>query len=77
MFQLNFYQDQSNWKLIPIEVSKNISHRGVDLIIYKSHFVLIIKLNVFLGNHNCSYVCRKCLYSYTSQKMITDHKQQC
>ena len=39
IFELNFYQDQNQWKhkLIPIEVSKNNSDRVIDLAIYKNH----------------------------------------
>ena len=53
IFELNFQQDQNQWrhKLIPIEVSKNNSDRNVDLIIHENHYVLIEKLNIFLGNH--------------------------
>ena len=54
IFELNFYQDQNKWKhkLIPIEISKNNSFRVIDLAIYKNHYVLIKKLEVFLGDHN-------------------------
>ena len=54
IFELNFYQDQNQrkHKLIPIEVSKNNSDRVIDLAIYKNHYVLIKKLDVFLGDHN-------------------------
>ena len=43
IFELNFYQDQNQWKdkLIPIEVSKNNSDRVIDLEIFKNHFALI------------------------------------
>ena len=43
IFELNFYQDQNQWKhkLIPIEISKNDSDRIIDLAIYKNHYVLI------------------------------------
>ena len=39
IYDLNFYQNGSNWKLnlTPIEISKNDSDRVVDLIIYKNH----------------------------------------
>ena len=49
MFELNFYQDQNKWrhKLVPIEFSKNDSDRDIDLLIYKNHYALIKKLNVF------------------------------
>ena len=54
MFELNFNQDQNNWKhtLSPIEVSKNDSDRVVDLLIYENHYAPIKKVIVFLGNHN-------------------------
>ena len=79
IFELNFYQDQNKWKhkLIPIEVSKNDSDRVIDLAIYKNHYVLIKKLNVFLGDHNKKFVCRQCLSSYTSEIILMKHKQKC
>ena len=54
IFELNFYQDQNQWrhKLIPIEISKNNSDKVIDLAIYKNHYVLNKKLDVFLGDHN-------------------------
>ena len=53
-FELNFYQDQKKWihKLVPIEVSKIESDKVSDLLIYKNHFALIKKLDVFLGDHS-------------------------
>ena len=79
IFELNFYQDQNQWKhkLIPIEVSKNDSDKVIDLAIYKNHFILIKKLVVFLGVHNKKYICRPCLSSYTSENMIMKYKQKC
>ena len=79
IFELNFYQDQNQWrhKLIPIEVSKNNSDRIKDLAIYKNHYVLIKKLDVFLGDHDKKYICRQCLSSYTSEKMLMKHKPKC
>ena len=52
-FELSFYQDQNQWKhkLKPIEVIKNDSDRVIDLAIYKNHYALIKKLDVFLGDH--------------------------
>ena len=49
IFELNFYRDQNKWghKLIPTEVSKNESDKVIDLLIYKNHYALIKKLNVF------------------------------
>ena len=76
IFELNFYQDQNQWKhkLIPIEISKNNSDRVIDLAIYKNHYVLIKKLDVFLGDHNKRFICRRCLSSYTSENMLIKHK---
>ena len=79
IFELNFYQDQNQWrhKLLPFKVSKNDSDRVIDLAIYKNHYVLIKKLDVFLGNHNKKYICKRCLSSYTSEKILMKHKQKC
>ena len=76
IFELNFYQDQNQWKhkLIPIGISKNNSDRVIDLAIYKNHYVLIKKLDVFLGDHNKKFICRQCLSSYTSENMLMKHK---
>ena len=79
IFELAFYQDQNQWKhkLIPIEISKNNSDKVIDLAIYKNHYVLIKKLDVFLGDHNKKYICRRCLSSYTSENMLMKHKEKC
>ena len=79
IFELNFYQDQNQWKhkLIPIEVSKNDSDRVIDLAVYKNHYVLIKKLEVFLGDHNKKFICRQYLGSYTSKNMLMKQKQKC
>ena len=76
IFELNFYQDGSNWKvfLIPIEISKNDSDRVVDFLVYKNRYALIKKLKVFLGNHNKSFICRRCLISYRSENKLMIHK---
>ena len=79
IFELNFDQDKNKWKhnLIPIEISKNKSDRVVDLLIYKNHYALIKKLNVFLGDHHKNFICRRCLISYTSENMLRIHKPKC
>ena len=79
IFELNFYQDQDQWKhkLISIEISKNESDEVIDLAIYKNHYFLIKKLDVFLGDHNKKFRCRQCLSSYTSENMLIKHKQKC
>ena len=76
---MKFYQDQNEGrhKLIPTKLSKNESERVIDLKIYKNQYVVIKKLHMSLGNHNCNYVCTRCLIFYTSQKILTEHKQQC
>ena len=79
MFELNFYQDQNQWKhkLLPIEISKNKSDRVIDLAICKNHYVLIKKLDVLLGDHNKKFICRRCLCSFTSENMLIKHKPKC
>ena len=76
---MNFCQDQNKQKhnLIPIEFSKNESDRVVDLLMYKNHYALIKKLNVFLGDHHKNFICRRCLNSYTSENMLIIHKPKC
>ena len=73
---MNAYQNQNKWKhnLIPIEISKTDSDRVIDLLIYKNPYALIKKLNVFSGNHNMNFICRRCLISYTSENLLMIHK---
>ena len=79
ILELNFDQYKNKWKhnLIPFEISKNESDRVVDLLMYKNHYVLIKKLNVFLGDHHKNFICRRCLSSYTSENMLMLHKPKC
>ena len=79
IYELSFYQDGDKWKhnLIPTKISKNESDKIVDLLIYKNHYALIKKLQVFLGDHNKSFVCRRCLNSYTCQNALINHKEEC
>ena len=79
IYELNFYQDGDKWKhnLIPTEISKNNSDKVIDLLIYRNHYALIRKLHVFLGDHNKSFVCRRCLNSYTSENALINHKEKC
>ena len=79
IFEIVFYQEQNQWKykLLPIEISKNNSDRVIDLAIYKNHYVLVKKLDVFLGDHNKKFICRRCLSSYTSENMLMKHKEKC
>ena len=77
IYELNFYQDGDKWKhnLIPVEVSKNESDNVIDLLIYKNHYALI--KHVFLGDHNNTFVCRRCLNSYTCENALINHKEKC
>ena len=79
IFEINFHQDQNKWKhkLIPVEISKNESDRVIGLAIYKTLYILIKKIDVFLGDHNKTFICRQCVSSYTSEKMLMKHKQKC
>ena len=78
-FELYFYQDGDKCKhnLIPIEISKNKSENVIDLLIYKNHYALIKKLHVFLGDHNKSFVCRRCLNSDTCENALVNHEEKC
>ena len=49
----------------------------IDLAIYKNHYVLIKKLDVFLGDHNKKFIGRQCLSSYTSENMLIKHREKC
>ena len=77
IFELIFYQDQNKWrhKLIPIEISKNESHRDIDLLIYENHYALK-KFNVILGDHHKSFICSRCMNSHTSENMLMLHKRK-
>ena len=79
MYELNFYQDGDKWKqnIIPMETSKNESDKVIDLLFYKTYYALIKKLHVFLENHNKSFVCRRCLNSYTKEIALLNHKENC
>ena len=79
IFELNFYQDGDKWKhnLIPIEISKNDSDKVINLLIYKNHYALIKKLNIFLGDHHKNFICRRCLNSYTCENALINHKEKC
>ena len=76
---MNFYQDQNKWrhKLIPIAVSNNDSDRVIGLLIYKNQYALFKEFNVFLGDHNKNFICRRCFNSYTSEIMLMIHEPKC
>ena len=44
---------------------------------YKNHYALIKKLNVFLGDHHKNFICRRCLSSYTCENALINHKEKC
>ena len=73
---MNFYQDQIKWrhKLVPIVVSKNESYGVIDLLQYKNHYALNKKLNVFLGDYQKVFICRRCLISFTIENLLKLHK---
>ena len=78
-FEKNFCQDKNKWKhnLIPIEISKNVPDRVVDLLKNKHHYALIKKRNLFLGDHHTKVICTLCLNSCTSENNLTLHKPKC
>ena len=79
IFELNFYQDQKKRrnKLIPFEISKNQLNRAIDFLVYKYYYVLIKQIHIVLGKFNCSFVCRQCLSSYTSQNVLNEDNERC
>ena len=60
-----------------MEISKNESNNVIDLLIYKNHYALFKKLHVFLGHHHKSFVCRRCLNSYTCENALIKQKEKC
>ena len=48
----------------------------MDLLFYKSHYVLFNKLYSFSGNQKCKFVQGRCLSSFTCQNVSIKHKQQ-
>ena len=79
IFELTFYQDKNKWKhiLIPNEINKKESDKVIDLLIYKNHYTLIKKLNVFLVHRHKTFFCRRCLISCTSENALKNHKEKC
>ena len=77
IIELNFYQDQDKWKhnLLPIEISKNESDEIVDILKYKNLYALIQKLNVSSGDHPKTFICRRCLNSYTCERALINLKK--
>ena len=76
IFEKKIYQEQNKWrhKVIPIKTSKNNSGGVIDLGIYKNLFILFKKFNVFLRDHHKTFICKRCLSSYTSKNMVKLHK---
>ena len=79
IYEIHFYQHGDKWKhkLIPTEIIKIESDKVIDLIIYKNHYALIEKIHVFSGNHNKSFVFRRCLVSYTCENALINQKEKC
>ena len=60
-----------------MKLVKKDSDRFINSLLYKNYYVLIKKIDVFLGKQDCRYICKRCLKSNTSENMIIKHKQQC
>ena len=70
--------ENNDYKLVPLYISKNVENRRIiDLILYKNHYILLKKLNVFIGKHDNIYICRNCLNSYTVETELNTHKKLC
>ena len=80
IYDLNFSKDDNKWKhkQKPIEISKNITvDRVIHLGKYKNHYNLMKKVKVFFCKEDIKYICRRCLYSYTTQIVLINHTQNC
>ena len=79
IFELNFYQDENRrkHKLVPIQFYRKFWYKGIELLIYKNHYVLSKKLHVLLGKHDSKFACTRCLSSFSSQSVLPKHKQRC
>ena len=79
IFELNCYQNKNKWKpnSIPFEISEKDSNRVIDLLIYKNHYALNKKLNVFLGDYHEVFICRRCLNSYTIENILIKLEPRC
>ena len=60
-----------------MKLVKNNSDEVIDLAIYKNHYFLLKKLDVFIGDHNEKFICRQCLSSYTNENMVIKHIEKC
>ena len=58
-----------------MKLVKNDSDRVIDLLIYKNQYALIKKLNVFFGDHNKKFICKRYSNSQTIENML--HEPKC
>ena len=77
MFELGFHIDviDRKHKLVPIGIIKNNSEGVVEKLIKKNLYDLIKTLHVFLGKKDSTYICRRCLSSYTIENGLLKHEQ--
>ncbi|XP_041377440.1 uncharacterized protein LOC121389858 [Gigantopelta aegis] len=80
-------EDEENL-IFPLKISDNVSHvypkRHIDLLFINtedtSHYVLITSLAALVrqsNNHNNKYICRKCLWTFSSEDCLLNHKSYC
>ena len=71
MFSLCKNKDDKNI-LAPLNISKNNLKKTIaDLLLHKSHYTLIKKLQAYVGNNNDQkFVCRNCLSCYGSEDSL-------
>ena len=72
MFELSSYQNGNGrmHKLIPVEISENLSDKVIDLLLNNNHYTLLEKLHVFLGNHDSKPKCRSCSSYFSCQTTL-------
>ena len=56
-----------------LKLVKNNSDRVIDLMIYKNQYILKESLHEILGKHDCTFVYRLCLSSFSSQNALMGH----
>ena len=74
---INVFELENN-TLSPIYVNKNYKSQQIDLLLYQNHYCLITKLHTLISdNHHLKCICRRCLNTFGSEKVLNDHIEMC
>ena len=67
-----------NDSLRPVYINENYSGNQIDLMLYNEHYCLITKLHTLISdNSHLKWMCRRCLNSFGSEKVLYDHINMC